>query len=48
MIVSQPCYYCGKESVDGHFNGLDRLDSSVRVYTTTSCARMLNTRGVRE
>jgi len=42
-IVSQPCYYCRKEPRKpktlgpddrGHFNGLDRLDSTNRVYTT--------------
>ncbi|CAE7331656.1 unnamed protein product [Symbiodinium pilosum] len=40
-IVSEPCFYCGKEPRKpktngpedrGHFNGLDRLDSENRVY----------------
>merc|ERR1712124_164250 len=42
-ITSQRCYYCHKEQREpktlgpkdrGHFNGLDRLDSTHRVYTT--------------
>ena len=44
QIVAMPCHYCGKESdPDGtktgevHHNGLDRLDSSCRVYTVESC-----------
>ena len=33
-IVARPCHYCGKRSdPPRHHNGLDRLDSSVRVYT---------------
>jgi hypothetical protein len=37
-IVSRPCHYCGKQSdPPRHHNGLDRLDSSVRVYTQSSC-----------
>ncbi|CAE6967434.1 unnamed protein product [Symbiodinium natans] len=48
-IVSEPCFYCGKEPRKpktrgpddrGHFNGLDRLDSEIRVYakeTTVAC-----------
>jgi len=32
-LVQKPCYYCGKESdPPNHYNGLDRLDSSKRVY----------------
>jgi hypothetical protein len=34
LIVSKPCYYCGKKSdPPNHHNGLDRLDSDCRVYT---------------
>lgn len=42
-IVAQKCHYCHKEprkpktlgpTDRGHFNGLDRLDSSTRIYTT--------------
>lgn len=37
-IVSEPCRYCGKRSdPPNHHNGLDRLDSSHRVYTEDSC-----------
>ena len=43
-ITSQPCRYCGKASsptsTPPHHNGLDRLDSSNRVYsveTVVSC-----------
>ncbi len=37
-IVSKPCYYCAKPSdPPRHHNGLDRLDSSMRVYTEESC-----------
>lgn len=37
-IVARPCRYCGKASdPPRHHNGLDRLDSSVRVYTEESC-----------
>lgn len=43
-IVTKPCYYCGKESdPPNHYNGLDRLDSTVRVYTTTSCVSCCGT-----
>ncbi|KAL1528428.1 hypothetical protein AB1Y20_009776 [Prymnesium parvum] len=37
-IVARPCHYCGKESKPPHHhNGLDRLDSSCRVYTAETC-----------
>ena len=37
-IVARPCRYCGKASdPPRHHNGLDRIDSSVRVYTEESC-----------
>ena len=37
-IVVKPCHYCGKRSdPPNHHNGLDRLDSGVRVYTEESC-----------
>ena len=37
-IVSQPCRYCGKESdPPRHHNGLDRIDNSVRVYSSETC-----------
>ena len=37
-LVARPCRYCGKASdPPRHHNGLDRLDSSVRVYTEESC-----------
>eukprot|EP00470_Lotharella_oceanica_P015830 CAMPEP_0170183674 /NCGR_PEP_ID=MMETSP0040_2-20121228/31400_1 /TAXON_ID=641309 /ORGANISM="Lotharella oceanica, Strain CCMP622" /LENGTH=153 /DNA_ID=CAMNT_0010429493 /DNA_START=95 /DNA_END=556 /DNA_ORIENTATION=+ len=43
-IVRQPCYYCGKEHRPPiHYNGLDRLDSTKRVYTTTSCVSCCGT-----
>ena len=43
-IVSQPCHYCGKPTVpDHHYNGLDRLDSTVRVYTPGSCVAACGT-----
>ena len=35
-IVERPCFYCGKESGNGHFNGLDRTDSGLRVYSVGS------------
>ncbi|EOD29828.1 hypothetical protein EMIHUDRAFT_233380 [Emiliania huxleyi CCMP1516] len=36
-ITARPCHYCGKESdPPRHHNGLDRLDSSLRVYTEES------------
>jgi hypothetical protein len=42
--VSQPCHYCGKPTVpDHHYNGLDRLDSTVRVYTPGSCVAACGT-----
>ena len=44
-IVERPCFYCGKESGDGHFNGLDRTDSGLRVYsvgTVVSCCGTCN------
>ena len=38
-IVARPCHYCGKRSdPPRHHNGLDRLDSSVRVYTEARVA----------
>ena len=43
-IVAMPCHYCGKlASPPSHYNGLDRLDSMVRVYTTTSCVSCCGT-----
>mmetsp|Transcript_21674 Transcript_21674/g.42090 ORF Transcript_21674/g.42090 Transcript_21674/m.42090 type:complete len:259 (+) Transcript_21674:3-779(+) len=43
-IVKQPCYYCGKEHRPPlHYNGLDRLDSTKRVYTTKSCVSCCGT-----
>ena len=43
-IVAQPCYYCGKKSdPPTHYNGLDRLDSTVRVYNATSCVSCCGT-----
>ena len=37
-IVSQPCRYCGKASdPPRHYNGLDRIDNSVRVYNEETC-----------
>lgn len=44
QIVNQPCYYCGKEyDPPRHYNGLDRLDSTVRVYTVESCVACCGT-----
>jgi len=44
LIIAQPCHYCGKLTVpDHHYNGLDRLDSSVRVYTPESCVAACGT-----
>merc|ERR1719331_3269232 len=42
-IVNKPCYYCGKPTADGHYNGLDRLDSTVRVYNAGSCVSCCGT-----
>mmetsp|Transcript_91017 Transcript_91017/g.199397 ORF Transcript_91017/g.199397 Transcript_91017/m.199397 type:complete len:617 (+) Transcript_91017:48-1898(+) len=43
-IVEQPCHYCGKEPQKGvHYNGLDRLDNSVRVYTESTCVSCCGT-----
>lgn len=43
-IVSQPCHYCGKESTPPkHYNGLDRLDSTVRVYKKGTCVSCCGT-----
>lgn len=54
-ITAKPCYYCHKEPREkgtfgptdrGHFNGLDRLDSTNRVYTidlAVSCCGTCNT-----
>ena len=37
-IVAQDCRYCGKASdPPTHHNGLDRLDSDVRVYNEQTC-----------
>eukprot|EP00928_Gymnodinium_smaydae_P030789 TRINITY_DN22789_c0_g5_i1.p1 TRINITY_DN22789_c0_g5~~TRINITY_DN22789_c0_g5_i1.p1 ORF type:complete len:427 (-),score=38.02 TRINITY_DN22789_c0_g5_i1:265-1545(-) len=45
-IVSGPCHFCGKESdPPRHYNGLDRLDNSLRVYTkdnSVSCCGTCN------
>jgi len=39
-ITARPCHYCGKEprtaSDPRHYNGLDRLDSDERVYSTAT------------
>ncbi|CAE8718305.1 unnamed protein product [Polarella glacialis] len=43
-IVEKPCFYCGKEPRKGeHYNGLDRLDNTVRVYTSESCVACCGT-----
>ena len=43
-IVAQPCHYCTRPPVpDVHYNGLDRLDSTVRVYTAASCVAACGT-----
>lgn len=43
-IVATPCHYCGKESdPPRHYNGLDRLDNSLRVYTTTNAVSCCGT-----
>eukprot|EP00457_Paulinella_chromatophora_P012447 gb/GEZN01012656.1/.p1 GENE.gb/GEZN01012656.1/~~gb/GEZN01012656.1/.p1 ORF type:complete len:354 (-),score=68.94 gb/GEZN01012656.1/:2-988(-) len=43
-ITSGPCYFCGKPSVEGkHQNGLDRLDSAIRVYSKESCVSCCGT-----
>jgi len=43
-IVEQPCHYCGKKHEKGkHYNGLDRLDNSVRVYTESTCVSCCGT-----
>ena len=43
-IVAQPCHYCTRAPVpDVHYNGLDRLDSTVRVYTAESCVAACGT-----
>lgn len=37
QIVSKPCHFCGKASdPPHHYNGLDRLDNSLRVYTSSN------------
>lgn len=43
-IVEQPCHYCGKQLEPGkHYNGLDRLDNHVRVYTESTCVSCCGT-----
>lgn len=43
-IVAKPCHFCGKQNdPPNHHNGLDRLDSTVRVYTLTSCVSCCGT-----
>lgn len=51
-IVGQRCFYCHKEPRNpktlgpkdrGHFNGLDRLDSANRVYTTETAVACCGT-----
>jgi len=43
-MVEQPCHYCGKQHEKGkHYNGLDRLDNSVRVYTESTCVSCCGT-----
>eukprot|EP00747_Dinoflagellata_sp_TGD_P220515 gnl/TRDRNA2_/TRDRNA2_92487_c0_seq4.p1 gnl/TRDRNA2_/TRDRNA2_92487_c0~~gnl/TRDRNA2_/TRDRNA2_92487_c0_seq4.p1 ORF type:complete len:211 (+),score=26.62 gnl/TRDRNA2_/TRDRNA2_92487_c0_seq4:29-634(+) len=43
-IVAMPCHYCGKPQEPGkHFNGLDRLDNSVRIYTASTCVSCCGT-----
>ncbi|KAK3245635.1 hypothetical protein CYMTET_44804 [Cymbomonas tetramitiformis] len=45
-IVARPCYYCGKKSdPPRHYNGLDRVDTTIRVYTpqtVVSCCGTCN------
>jgi len=43
-IVRNPCHYCGKKHRPPiHYNGLDRLDSTKRVYTQSSCVSCCGT-----
>ena len=46
-LVNGACAYCGKRSDPSpplpHFNGLDRLDSTHRLYTPTSCVACCST-----
>lgn len=43
-IVSMPCYFCGKKSdPPRHYNGLDRLDSTKRVYKKGTCVSCCGT-----
>jgi len=44
LIVSRPCHYCGKPSLPPHHhNGLDRLDSTNRVYNRDTCVSCCGT-----
>jgi hypothetical protein len=43
-LVRRPCYFCGKASdPPRHYNGLDRLDSTVRVYMKGTCVSCCGT-----
>lgn len=43
-IVEGPCHFCGKESdPPRHYNGLDRLDNSLRVYTVENAVSCCGT-----
>ena len=44
FVCRKSCYYCGKQSnPPHHYNGLDRLDSTIRVYTTATCVSCCGT-----
>lgn len=43
-LVSMPCHYCGKKhDPPRHHNGLDRLDNSLRVYTSENAVSCCST-----
>jgi len=43
-IVANPCHFCGKHSdPPRHYNGLDRLDNSLRVYTAENAVSCCGT-----
>ncbi len=43
-ITEKACHYCGKKSdPPRHYNGLDRLDSTIRVYDTQTCVAACGT-----
>ena len=37
IIKNKPCYICGIENDEYNHNGIDRIDSDVKIYNLSNC-----------